>query len=366
MRRMQTDRRSVLKAGGLLAGLGTTGLAGCSGILGGGSDPGPADYRYDPSVLAETENKFFGVVDYAALYEARENFPESTRESFESADDSPVPPEEIDSFTGVGGAQITMGEGSSATAFGSVALLGSFGADAATTGLEDDGAEQIGEYAGFTLYENAGESSPDSIAGGDTRAVAAVSDGVAIFGAGGSSEEAATAVTGRQTVETMIDAGNGEVDRLEPNSERAQQLAERIGESNVVVGGQVDPALVETAMQQSQNGMQAQFVDGFRAGGFGMTVDGATTTMNLVLLYTDAGRAENSGVQELVDLAAQQAVENNPGLDSVEAEYDGSAAVVTVEGETETIFREGASSVPGGGFAIAEPAAATVSRVTEP
>lgn len=363
---MQTNRRSVLKAGGLLAALGTTGLAGCSGILGGGDDSGPAGYRYDPSVLVETENKFFGMVDYAGLYEAREHFPESTRESFESADDSPVPPEEIDSFTGVGGAQISMGDTSSTSVFGSMALLGSFGMDAVQTDLEDDGAEQVGEYEGFTLYENAGGSSPSNIAQGDTTAVAAVREGVAIFGAGGSSGEASTSVTGRQAAETMIDAGNGDVDRLEPNSERARQLAERVGESNVVVGGQIDPELVETAMQQSQGGMQTQFVEGIRAGGFGMTVDGATTTMNVVLLYTDAGRAEESGVQELADLASQQAVENNPGLDSVEAEYDGNAAVVTVEGETETIFEEGSSAAPVSGAATAAPNSASVSPVPEP
>lgn len=363
---MQTDRRSVLKAGGVLAALGTTGVAGCSGILGGGGTPGAADYRYDPSVLSETENKFFGTVDYAGLYEARESFPESTRESLESAEDSPVPPEDIDSFTGVGGAQISIEGGSSATAFGSVALLGSFEASAVRTDLEDDGAEQVGEYEGYTLYENAGDSSPSDIAGGETSAVAAIRDGVAIFGAGGASGEASTQVTGRQAAETMIDAGNGEVDRLEPNSERAQQLTDRLGESNVLVGGQVDPALVETAIRQSQGGAQTQFIEGVRAGGFGMAVDGATTTMNVVLLYTDAETAENSGVQELVDLAAQQAVENNPGLDSVEAEYDGNAAVVTVEGETETIFEEGSSAAPVGGAAVVEPTGTDVSPVPEP
>lgn len=361
---MQTDRRSVLKAGGVLAALGMTGLAGCSGILGGG-DSAPADYRYDPSVLAETENKFFGSVDYAGLYKQRENLPESSRESFESAEDSPVPPEDIDSFTGVGGAQITIEGSSSATSFGSVALLGSFGADALQTDLTDDGAEQVGEYEGFTLYENAGDSSPGDIAGGDTAAVAAVRDGVAIFGGAGSSGEASTPVTARQATETMIDAGNGDADRLEPNSERAKQLTDRLGESNVMAGGQVDPALVETAMQMSQGGAQTQFIEGIRAGGFGMTVDGATTTMNVVVLYTDAETAENSGVQELADLASRQAVENNPGLDSVESEYDGNAAVVTVEGETETIFEEGSSAAPGGGVAIAEPAGANISPIPD-
>ena len=363
---MQTDRRSVLKAGGVLAALGTTGLAGCSGFLGGG-DAAPGDYRYDPSVLAETENKFFGNVDYAGLYEARENFPESTRESFESAEDSPVAPEEIDTFTGVAGAQIAIEDAPSSSVFGSMALLGSFEASAVQSDLEADGAQESGEYEGFTLYENVDESSPGDIAdGGEGSAVAAVRDGVAIFGAAGSEGGSGAGVTGRQAAETMIDAGNGDVDRLEATSDRAGQLTDRFGDANVMVGGQVDPALVETAMAQGQQGAQTQFINGVRAGGFGMTVEGTTTTMTLALLYTDAERAENSGVQELADLASQQAVENNPGLDSVEAEYDGNAAVVTVEGETETIFEEGASAGTGGGLAVAEPARLGVSPVPEP
>ncbi len=362
---MNTDRRSVLKAGGVLAALGTTTLAGCSGLLGGG-DPGPADYRYDPSVLAETENKFFGSVDYAGLYEAREYLPESTRESVEGGEDSPVAPEEVETMTGVGGAQVSVGESTSSSVFGSAAILGSFGSDAVATTLEDDGAEQTGEYEGFTLYENVEESSPEGIDDDEGTAVAAVRDGVVIFGGGGRQGEATASVTGRQAAETMIDAGNGEVDRLEPNAERARQLGDRLGDATVMAGGQIDPALVELATAEAQQGMATQFVTGLRAGGFGMTVEEDTTTMTGLLLYTDATTAEDSGVKELVELTADQLVAENAGLDSLEAEYDGNAAVVTLEGETETIFEEGSSAGAGGGFAVVDPAVMTRSPVPEP
>jgi hypothetical protein len=351
---MNTDRRSVLKAGGMLAALGTTGFAGCSGFLGGGSDPEPADYRYDPSVLAETENKFFGTVDYAGLYEAREYLPESTRESFEEGGDSPVAPEEIETMTGVGGAQVSVGESTSSSVFGSLAILGSFGADAVATDLEDDGAEQLGEYEGFTLYENAEESSPGDIGDDETTAVAAVRDGVVVFGAAGREGEATASVTSREAAETMIDAGNGEVDRLEPNNERAAQLGDRFGDATMMLGGQIDPALVERATSEAQQGMATQFLTGFRAGGVGMTVDGETTTMTAIFLYTDAGTAEDSGVTELVELTSDRFVEENPGLDSLDAEYDGNAAVVTLEGETEAVFEEGSSVGPGSGLPAAD------------
>ncbi len=365
---MPTDRRSVLKTGGVVAALGVTGLAGCSGLIGGGgSDPGPADYQYDPSVLAETENKFFGTLDYAGLYEQRENFPESSQESFESSEDSPVDPGDIDSVTGVGGAQISIAEGSSTSVFGSVVVLGSFEQSTVESDIQDDGAEQIGEYEGFTLYENAGEATDSGFSEDDsTTAVAAVREGVLIVGVAGTEGEAATDVSSEQAARTMIDAGNGDADRLEPNSERAQQLGERFGESTMMVGGQIDPGLVEAAMQQSQGGTQTQFINGVRAGGFGMTVDGETTTMEVVLLYEDAGTAEESGVVELVDLTSEQAVEENPGLDTFEAEYDGDAAVVTIGGDTETIFEAGSSSAPGGGFAVADPDDVGVAPVPDP
>lgn len=371
---MQTDRRSVLRAGGVLAAMGMTGLAGCSGIMGGGEPPGPADYRYDPSAIAEAKNKFFGTVDYAGLYEQREYFPESTRKSFESSEDSPVSPENVDTMTGVGGAQITVGEGTSTAVFGSIVVLGSFPGSAIESNLKDDGATKLEEYEGFTLYENAGSAADSDIASNqNTTAVAAVRDGVVIAGVAGSQGEAATDVTSEQAARTMIDAANGNVDRLEPNSETAKQLGERFGDSSVMFGVEIDPGLItalEAMSGQGQSSMSTQFVQGLTAGGFGMTVDGETTTMEGALLYEDATAAEESGVVELVDLTSEQLVAENEGLDTFEAEYADNAAVLTIEGKTETIFEEGTSATGAGTDAsvspVSESATLGLSSVTGP
>lgn len=350
----------------MLAALGTTGLAGCSDILGGG-DPGPAEYRYDPSVLVETGVEFFGTVDYAGLYEARQYLPESEREFFEGAEDAPVSPDKIDTVTGVGGAQVAVGESSSAAVFGSVAVLGSFGSEAVALDLGDDGAEEIGEYEGFTLYKSVDGDSLGDIPEEEGTAVAAVQDGLLVVGAVGSGGETPAPVTNRQVTEAMVDAGNGDIDRLNPNSEYATQLSDRIGDATVMAGGEVDPDLIEQATAGTGEGsgasMATQLVEGVRAGGFGMAVENATTTVTGLVIYTDAETAENSDVTELVDLTAEQAVAENPGLDSVEAEYDGNAAVVTVEGETETIFEQGGAAGAGGALAVGNPAGGGASLV---
>jgi hypothetical protein len=213
---METSRRSVLKAGGTAALLSVTSLAGCSGILGGG-DVNPADYQYDPATLAETQNRFFGLADYAGLYEARENFPESTQESFESSEDTPVDPENIETMVGVGGAQISMSDSGGGTAFGSLGVLGSFDKGTIEESIQSEGeAEQSGEYEGFTLYENTGSGSSDVVGGvpTDSTATAAAGDGAVIIGFAAADGEGDGGITGDQAVRTMIDAGNGDVELL--------------------------------------------------------------------------------------------------------------------------------------------------------
>jgi hypothetical protein len=355
---METSRRSVLKAGGTAALLSVTSLAGCSGILGGGN-VSPADYQYDPATLVETQNRFFGLADYAGLYEARENFPESTQESFESSEDTPVNPEDIETMVGVGGAQISMSGSGGGAFFGSLGVLGSFDKSTIEESIQsEDDAQQSGEYEGFTLYENTGSESSNVVGGvpTDSTATAAAGDGAVIIGFAAADGEGEPSVTGDQAARTMIDAGNGDAELLNDNSDYASSLRDRIGDSSVMMGGEVDPGLVEMATQAG--GMQTDFVNGIRAGGFGMTVDGETTTMSAVGIYTDSQAAEDSGVVELVDFASDQAVDENPDIDSVDAEYDGNAVVVSVEGQTQTIFDQGMGGGAGGGFDVRRPQAA--------
>jgi hypothetical protein len=344
---MDANRRSFLKASGTVALLGATGLAGCSGgLLGGGGGGGTDQWQYDPGLLLDTQNKFFGSMDYGTIYQNRESLPASTQESFESVQEgAPVTPEDIDGFTGVGGGQISVSTGET-TAFGSGAITGSFDTEAIASDIESQGdAQETGTYEGYTLYE---QSSSGSVGMGQSAtAMFGVGDSALVFGVV-STQGTSASVTAQQTVETAIDASNGNAEMLRANSDIASELSDAIGDGTVRIGGQVDPALVDQMAGSASS--QSQFVNGMRGGGFGMQLNGETSTITAVALYEDAQTAEDTGIVELVEAFGNQAVESNPDINSISPSYDGRTVVVTVEGQTQALFEQGTGSVPGGGI----------------
>jgi len=359
---MSPDRRTVLKVGGLAAALGATGLAGCNGFLGDSEELGPADYRYDPSALVETENVFFGNLDYAALYENREYFPDSEQDMFEPTEDTDFDPEELDAVTGVGGAQISVGESTSSTVFVSLAVLGSFEASTVQSDLEDEEAEQIGEYEGYTLYEETQEASNGNTIADDTSYVVAVRDGVVIAGVAETEGEAVTEVTSREAAEAMVDAANEEVDRLDTDGEYMSQLSDRFGDATMTMGARIDSGV--TTLATTAGGQQAgQYVDGLRGGGVGMTVDGETTTIESALLYEDSEAAEDTGIVDVFGLFEDQAVEEDNGITDITTEYDGNAVVITLAGETKRLFEESAESASGGDLAATDTTDSVATRL---
>lgn len=345
---MQTSRRSLMKASGVAAVFGMTSLAGCSGLLGGGG--GSGNYQYDPGTLVETQNKFFGTMNFAQMYEAREFLPESTQQDFESTEDSPVDPQDIETGTGVGAADVSLSGGGGGTVFGSVAILGSFSKSTVEESIQsEDDAQSAGSYEGFSLYETSQADSATSVGGlsSDSSAVAGIGEGAMIVGFAGSEGSQSTSVTGQQAVETMIDANNGNAPSLEANSDAAQQLTSRFGDATFMVGGQVDPSLVDQMLSQP-GGMRSvqQRVQGIRAGGFGMTINGETTTMTGAAIYESEQAAADTGLAGLINGFAPE-VTQSPAIDSIEASTEGDTVVVTLEGQTETIFSQGAGMGPG-------------------
>lgn len=349
---MQVDRRSFVKATGAGAVLATTGLAGCNGFLGGGGAGGSArSWQYDPSTLAETETRFFGSMDYAGMYQSRDSLPESMQESFAPTEDAPIDPADVDLLTGVGGAQMSQ-QGDSGAFYGSAALTGSFDGEALASEVESEGdAQQTGEYEGYTLYETSdmGETGfgMSQLQGSGTAAVGdtAVVVGVSV------AQNTDVSVTGEDAVRASIDASNGNAALLHDNSQHATQLSSQLGDATMVVGGEVDPALVDAA-GQDESDMAGQVTSGIRAGGFGVDIDGDTTTFTFVGIYESAQRAEDSGVVGLAEGFSAQ-FEQQEGVNSIDANQDGSAVVVTVTGDTETIFEAGESQATGQTFDLA-------------
>jgi hypothetical protein len=344
---MELDRRAVLKASGVAALMGSTGLAGCSGgLLGGGSGgSGPESWQYDPSTLGDAANVAFGSMDYATIYENRQYFPESTRSGLEQTDSaSPVSPEDIDFITGVGGGSVSMMD-SSGSGTGAVAIAGSFEKDAITSQVESqEGSSQVGEYEGYTLYESTtmGQQLGPNASGS---AVAGVgSDAVVVgfaFASGGSSGS-----SGREAVETAIDASNGNADRLRGNNDYATTVSDGIGDATARFGGVGDPQLID--QYAGMAGAQTQtYVNGLRAGGFGMSLEGETTTFDVVIAYESSQAAQDTGLASLVQGIAPQ-IEQEEGINSVTASQDGSTVTITVEGDTATLLQQANSTAPTG------------------
>jgi hypothetical protein len=348
---MPMNRRSFMKASGLAATMGVTALAGCNGILGGGGS-GAANWQYDPAELSETQTRFFGSMQYGDLYEMRDELPASMSEGFQTDSSSPVNPEDLDVLSGVGGGQVSM-ETQTGAFFGSLAVTGSFDTEAMGSEIESGGqATQSGEYEGYTLYEgaNLGENVPGQSMPGqpgmDASATVALSSDAIVFGVTVDQTDSLE-VTGQQTVETMIDANAGNAPLYADNSDHASELQNKLGDATMVVGGEVEAALVDLAEQQAGAGMGAQMLSGVRAGGFSGDIAPDTTTYTFAIVYESSTAAEDSGLVGLVNMASQQATES-PEINSIDANRDGSTVVVTVEGDTQALLSQGQNQVPMG------------------
>ena len=346
---MPMDRRSFMKASGVAAALGVTGLAGCSGIL--GSSSGASNWQYDPETLADTQTRFFGSMQYGNLYSMRDELPGTMGENFEVDSESPIKPEDIDLLSGVGGGQVSMQTGSGAF-FGSVAVTGSYDVDAIESQISSQGsAQQSGEYEGYTLYSGTnlnqqvpGDQMPTDT---DATATAALSEEAMILGVT-VSQSGSLDVSGQDTVETMIDAEAGNAPRIDENSKYAKKLHDKLGGATMVVGGEVDGALVDTYQDQyGSGGMGGEMMNGLRAGGLSADIGSSTTTYKFGIVYNNSSNAESSGIVGLVNMMKQRLTEQE-AINEVNANRSGDTIVVTVKGDTQTLLSQGENQVPMG------------------
>ena len=340
---MLQKRRAFLKTSGLMAAMG---LAGCTdGLLdqgGDGSGSGGGGWKYDPATLATVGNKFFGDMAFGQIYDNREYLPESTRSSFESQEeDSPIDPSDIEKMSGVGGGDIAI-EGETASGFGSVAITGSWDKATMVDNVESEGeATKIGEYEGFSLYEDADWTGDSMSPGGETQAsaVGAVGDDAMLVGMSGA-QGTSSEVTGEDAVKAMIDASNGSAPLLENNSQYVGQITSSVSANSMLAGGEVDPNIVEFATQD-MGSTEQQYVEGLRASGFGASIEGETTTFSVAILYETAAVAEETGIKELAEGLAPTLESENPALDSLESRYEENAIIIEAAGPTQKIFEEG-------------------------
>lgn len=341
---MRPTRRTVLKTSGLTALLGSTVLAGCSsGFPGSNAGSSPRDWQYDPSVLSETSGVLFGTAAYERLYRNRQYFPEPLRRELESSLPAPLNPADVEAVAGVGAVNFgDYGTGSSLT-FGSLAFLGSFEREAVERTVRTQGnPEKQREHRGFTLYEGVdGEEAGglEGVPGGPTPfTMTAVGVGARAMVVG------AVVVRGRNSgmvladnvVETAIDTVTGDVPHLHENNRYADRLIEIVEAPTLVAGFQVDPGMSEVG-QQSTTGTLGEVTSGLRAGGLGLTIEGSTSTVTLVGFYEDSTAAEATGAVASVEEIRERVVKRDD-VASIDATYDGRAAVVTIDGDTRSLL----------------------------
>lgn len=350
---MRTDRRTFIRSTGAAVVLGATGLAGCSDLLGSGSD-GADGWIYDPRVVADVPNTAFGSMAYGTLYDNRDELPESMRDRFQTNPDSPLQPEDLEDFAATAGGDIAS-DGGSGAAFGSVAVTGSIPRSEFESEIEaDESAQSIGSYEGYSLYsatEVSQSVGPVPGSGGFSGSGAvAVGDDAIVAGLSWSSG-LDLGTTGEGAVRTMIDASRGNARRLSATDGPAQRVQDRVSDAMIAAGAEVDPELISLG-QQLGGQMGGQILAGLRGGGLGVDIDGETSTYRVVAVYDDETAATEAGLADLADGMSAR-FEEQPGIDSLEANQDGAVVVVTLTGDTETLAEQGAGVGPM--FSVAAP-----------
>ncbi len=341
---MQTDRRSFLKASGMAAVLAATGLAGCGDGGGGGS----GDWIYDPTEVTDVPNLAFGSMAYGTLYDNRDQLPDSMQENFETNPDSPLQPEDIDDMAGVGGGDVSE-DMQNAGAFGSIAITGDIPRSDLEGEMESEGsAESAGTYEGYSMYT---VSDLDDGVGGvpgsgqfQGSGAVAVGDDAIVVGFS-YSQGMDLGATGESAVQTMIDSSAGNAGRLSATSGPAQRVQDRLSDAMLSMGAEVDPELVSLAGEMGGGGIAGQILAGLRGGGLGADVDGDTSTYRFVAVYDSEQAATDAGIADLVS-GMQAQLEDQEGVESVDATQDGEVVEVTLTGDTQTLAEQGAGAGP--------------------
>jgi hypothetical protein len=287
------------------------GLAGCTGVLeddeslaDASGQPEYSSWLYDPKDLLGIDTRGFASYDVESVMEQRDELPEDPFQGLEEANEEleGVDLTEIGQLTAVGGSSLDFARDDSASgpssAGASFVVEGSFDVDEIQTQIEeesDSSAEyETGSYEGYELYY--GDDGNDY--NNTTVAFAIDSEHVLV----GTIED--SDVTGRDAVETMIDANQGNADRYYDQSEYAQLLIDQLGEATVLMGAQFDLGTI--VRDQISDERARTLVDDLYAAGIAGTLNGETTDNEIILAYDEEAEVPVDTARDLVDEAREQ------------------------------------------------------------
>lgn len=263
MRRQRFTRRGALRLGGgaALTGL-TAGLAGCSGLLGGGDNedeftqwlPAPGELTRPGSDTTEEVEHYRAV--FNDVQPLRDNDVEVPAYLPAYASTAGVAADDVETATLVSPLGIV--------------FTGDFDAESVTDELEGMGHTEQSEHEGFTIHamEHEGEGEYEVVGGSDDAVV--LSRGNPID-------------AGTGFVETVIDARNGNVDRYAEASEDFDLLMNDIG-TGVYRTAETHPEVEETT---AADALSSTF-DGQVAEGAAIRIDGETVRQTWGKVFIDA------------------------------------------------------------------------------
>lgn len=289
-------RREALRLGGATAALAATGsMAGCSSIpfIGGA---GYTNWLFAPGTIGDVDHYNFGYTDVKRVRNNEDEFDDQYYDSFESNEDSwPLDQTGVD-----------VDDVDSQLSLGSVGrVAGSFAKDEVTGDLEDEDFEHDTDHEGYAIYHQ-----------DDQRAVGVKENEFvhARLRYGTQADDA------RDVVETLIDTNAGDEDRYVDDSEDFKKLTDELGSGTFVSGGTQE----EVEETNAENG---QF-EGAVASGYAFTVNGETSDLKHVYVFSDEGDVDMGDVEDWTD------GDDFDDVDDVSSSQSG--RVVTVTGSFDT------------------------------
>lgn len=197
-----------------------------------------------------------------------------------------------------------------------------------------------GNTGALTLFEGVDGEEAGGLEGvpGDSTpfTMTAVGDGAMAIGSVSVGGRNSGMVLAPDVVETIVDTSAGDAPQLHEINSNAGRLREVIDDPTLAARFQLTPSVLQ-GLQRADTGGLGQLLPGLRAGGFGVTIDGGTSTATLVGLYQSSTAAEATEAVATIE-EIRERIANPDAVESIDASYDGRATVVTLDSVTQSLL----------------------------
>lgn len=287
------ERRDILKTSGVLAAMGITGLAGCTGslpVVGGSDFDDVGGWLVAPELL-DTEHYEVTTTSPAAVEEVAEYMGESDWESYQEdfvdVDFANPHPDEVTRYIQARGYDV---------------IVGDFDAERVGSSLESDEFSAGRSYEGYQLYEGPNEAAAHAV-----------------------SDKTVVTVRGREdpveTAQLVIDGAEGDAERYADRNQDFERLSDELSLGHLTFAGshsRFEETDVETGRFEDQV-----------ARGLSIDIGEDEADITIIAVFID----ENAVIERDIEAYTE---EGNDLDDWREVDYDIDGEIVTIEGTIRT------------------------------